>query len=1523
MAEILKGQELEEKLRGREPLTGSIKLRERDSDSEAVYDDFEIEGVLNAGGSCICYKATRFFENSDMAETGTLKEFYPVDSQSDSLLSYNLKRHDIDAGALAKQLYSEESTSENFVNAQKEFYECYRKITDVKLDNEINDNFFAPIHIYRGIPAVKGSENYTIYIWNSGDSSLKSFDDHLKEMQQRINDEIDSPRGDLNLFLAYELHTVLQTIKALAKGIQNLHYENLLHLDIKPSNFGVRSLGENNGENISVSLFDINTIYSRSSPLVRTSGTPYFRAPEMVDDAINNYNSIPIGCLSDIYSLGATLYNAVIIEPGERGLYETGRFSEIDTDLSHSLLMEYSEYNSKAELHDALANILKRSLARTANDYFHGTENYISVGEFIEDITKADKLVEDQIALARQQGTDNKATLQIVNKEEYYDSKIDGGAVSSMQCLLYDRPLYNYVDNGKLNVLVLGAGVFGQKFIDIAFELSQIKNCCLDITVVSNEKERDQMRYLNSRPEVRNYFRVNGEKPKYDEYGSYGSIRFVGVNSGYGDRFSVKSEHNMDILLDSLGFCDEKYGYVFISMSDEQLNKKVACDLAETDIILSDRSIVNFVTYKDLTAENKKKKEYKKKRKKYRLFNEAYDKCAEEAAENNIELNPVFVKNTLINHKDFRFLSRMAFNCHLLWGDGLNVDINKSYGNFRSAYNYTASFANALSIMYKLHSCGIELSDITAEKDRTERERKLRTATQRYRNKIGIGVKKSEEQKKCLNELTMYEHRRWVVNMICSSSYELLTEDEYKNLRNSSKDKRNRRHSCIVPSTEDWALNRGEWKNNLAKWDEADIEKTEDFRKLDPLDKTSILLHRHFMALSKEFNMDAIENDAGIIRRCLSDNPEALAAFNAYTIAMRAIAARKTRNDTARQTFNHCEEIFFKYLKDIEPANAHEIKKRVRNIEKAFAPARMAYDFTDYKAKDQRLVNNIPFILNYSTSERLCIPFVKGKNNNEWFENVASSIVINPSMVTYLIDIDDPKKYIPSVRDNLINITRVMDGHSLQTRIALVMYVKVREGIIEESRKAEIEKEFMGISPRIYSVDIVEIKNQKDLLFRIKKTFETNQKSSSRFSAVEINDEFISGAVCSIEELSVPAYEFNSMKKSFRAEGAEDEYIWFSDIPFNPHLNIEDMFLAQGKLSVYEEPELHKDYKGIWNNCYFDAIPANRPKKALGWKALCTAIKKKSEKDNLLMNVSVWKNNKAKTETTEMFVPSFCRAAVGKLFDFLSSPKIQLIDDCRVCEHNSSMFKISFRSTQEVRNAFRGVFKNPYALADETKIKTVFNGSFIQVFFESLVINDFSWDIIRSENQNDGKVLEYAQKAFSYLVDNGYIIPVGRFDDNERKSFCFASSQIKDLLSNEGQLLELYIYYQTIEKGFFDEIKTGLEVQRKKSDNEYVPTQEFDLIAIKGFRAQLVEVKARKRLQQEFYQKLKSNGDYFGINKKLVLVSHFGDNFVSPDNKELIERGKEDYDVQTVYEVSDIENIGKTLAEAMNRKTDS
>ena len=61
---------------------------------------------------------------------------------------------------------------------------------------------------------------------------------------------------------------------------------------------------------------------------------------------------------------------------------------------------------------------------------FGGIENYDSIGEFIKDIGIADEIIKIEIAKAVEAGANNKATIQIVNKEEYYDSKIDAAQLA-------------------------------------------------------------------------------------------------------------------------------------------------------------------------------------------------------------------------------------------------------------------------------------------------------------------------------------------------------------------------------------------------------------------------------------------------------------------------------------------------------------------------------------------------------------------------------------------------------------------------------------------------------------------------------------------------------------------------------------------------------------------------------------------------------------------------------------------------------------------------------------------------------------------------------------------------------------------------------------------------------------------------------------------------------------------------------------------------------------------------------------
>lgn len=1476
MNEILKGEKLQNELRGRDALSGNIKLRSKDKGGKDVIDDFEIEGVLHAGGSCIAYKAVHYFD-SGFKEHGILKELYPLSFSDNLRFNYKLKRRDIDSGILAKQLYSEEDTLENFRSAVADFKKCYKKLSALKEKSEVYDSFFAPIHFYYGISESE-SENRTIYIWSPGDSSLRSFDDHLTEMHSTVKREINSPSGNLNLTLSKELHTVLQTIRALAIGINELHLDDFLHLDIKPGNFGVRNLGINDGNNISVCLFDVNTLYSGDARLT-SSGSPHFRGPEMTGDRINNLKNIPIGIKSDIFSLGATFFNAVILMPNGRGLYNYEDFGSIDTLLSHSLLMEYSEYNSRADLHDLLSSVLKRSLARRRDDFEDGTESYISVAQFIADIEKADSIVLNEISNATKAGAEKRATVTVSDSEEYFDKKISGGALGSMQKLLYEYPVFNYAKNGSVKILVLGAGVFGQKFADIVFEMSQIKGCYPDLTVVSKNKEQDEKRYLNTRAEFSNFFEVNGKSPKYKEYGVYGSITFKGINSDLGDGFDISSDENIRILKDSLGSANKKFDYAFVSLADDVLNQKVASDLALSDLLTSDAA-VNFVTYKNLEE---------KENSSYGAFGEAFDKAKTEAQKKSVLLNPVEIGKTVSSLKDFDFLYKIALNCHLLWYDGLNL--KTAVREFQSPYNYTSSFSNALALKYKLFSIGIDLSEIVGQEDAYAREKKLHKISREFTEKI--------QNRECLSELTMYEHRRWVTNMI-SQSYTVFPEEEFSVLYDTNKDKTNRKHTCLLPSSSDWALNSGFW-TDFSHWDKDDIKETDEFKALDPLDRMSIMLHGHFMSLAEKFTFEKIEADSNIIRRYLKVNPEAFHVFSCYLTAMRTILSKKARNTTALHNFDRLYESLSSLTEDKALPFANEIKVRLQNIHDEFAPVRLAYEYTDYKAKDETLVKNTVFALNYHTSIRLGITF-----SHEWFENVASSIVINPCAVTYFAEAKS-KNDFSDIKESLTNIVRVMDSHDLQTKISLIIYTMAADNPFDIISYEETEKEILDISSRITDINIIEITNKKNLASRIRRTVETLQSSLSRLTAIEITKKSsLNNIIYFLDSLPVATFEFDSKKMTFTTEDNADSYTWFSSLScFNTYMHADDMFAAQNRRSIRrDEAELHADYKDIWDNCLYGSSH-----KTNGWRALCKALKNKQRKENTLLCFSKEESKQDKTEVTTLFAPSFCKASVSKLFDFFSFDETQLIEKPFIKEHNSSMIKISFVSSKKIRDGFLKLFENPYILSDETKISPIFESGILRgIEIRSLTVNGFSFEDIK-EITEDTEEFNCAVRAIAFLCEKGYILKWKNTPGSI--SFTFASDEIRDLLTDENRLLELYTYYEITNEGFFDEIIPGVSVSHKNTANDgYTPSQKFDIVLIKGLSSQIINVNLGTKLHQNAYQELKANGDKFGINKNLILVSPF-----AKDNKEI----SEDYGIKTI---TDTQNIAKHLADIMNGRKD-
>ena len=241
-------------------------------------------GLAGRGGSCVCYHAVRLPSGGGLPQRGTLKEFYPADSADDAARSYHLARRGADMGDLARQLYAKASGARQFFAARNAFFAAYRKLAALSVENRDLNRYLPAVQLYRGVASPEDPENYTYYVWAPGDTHQVSFAAYLRRARKEI---LAGENCRLHLDLT------LRAVRSLCRAVRLLHLRGLLHLDIKPENFGV-DMDENGmiqPENIS--LFDVNSFFSADDPLAAVAGTPGFRAPEL---AAGNTEDIGLNC---------------------------------------------------------------------------------------------------------------------------------------------------------------------------------------------------------------------------------------------------------------------------------------------------------------------------------------------------------------------------------------------------------------------------------------------------------------------------------------------------------------------------------------------------------------------------------------------------------------------------------------------------------------------------------------------------------------------------------------------------------------------------------------------------------------------------------------------------------------------------------------------------------------------------------------------------------------------------------------------------------------------------------------------------------------------------------------------------------------------------------------------------------------------------------------------------------------------------------------------------------------------------
>ena len=106
-----------------------------------------------------------------------------------------------------------------------------------------------------------------------------------------------------------EMGLALEIVSQVVAGLAAIHEQDLVHRDIKPSNIMVRRKDDGS---IMAKLIDLGLAKSLSEPAAQTAistpggfaGTPEFAGPEQ-------FAGVPVDIRSDLYSLGATLWEMV------------------------------------------------------------------------------------------------------------------------------------------------------------------------------------------------------------------------------------------------------------------------------------------------------------------------------------------------------------------------------------------------------------------------------------------------------------------------------------------------------------------------------------------------------------------------------------------------------------------------------------------------------------------------------------------------------------------------------------------------------------------------------------------------------------------------------------------------------------------------------------------------------------------------------------------------------------------------------------------------------------------------------------------------------------------------------------------------------------------------------------------------------------------------------------------------------------------------------------------------------------
>lgn len=1471
--------------------TNSKEVEQTAKKKQPLLESFVIDGLKGSGSSAVCYEARRISENEQSYRSGILKEFYPVDSDG-AAFAVHMDRAESVEDTNRNQLFAKYGTFENFSALRHAYENSYAIITEKRNGSPfaIDLNKYIPHYsFYCGIPSQPendeldkeiASDNVSFYVWVENEAGYIEFQEYLNDLCKEMQETL-KKHANIGNYIN-DIEYILKCFLELTKCINTLHRFGLYHLDLNPRNFGVQLYSSKVDKNNAViNLYDTNSLYYGMDPNQRvfSSGTKYFRSEEVINAWMDDY-----GIQSDVYSIGAMLYYALVIKEDDgsfknvhfcEGTKECSKeaFDKIAVDLANSDLIQSSDEMRSSVIQDKLSLIIKKALNRFGDEC--GT--YRVVGDMTNDIESVLKeTIFGKLAAAH---PGYKTSLNLVPKEEVYDKTY--GAAGAIQKLLLNNPLYDYYfekEGGEKqrNVLVLGCGAYASEFIDFALELSQIKDCTLHITVATMDSEQRKKDYLAKRESLCDFVAIDGKKSDRYDIEPYGYLDFCKIEKE-NDKLP-DSNKIIETLQENL---TQKFSYVFIALNDENLNEATAKACFESGLVdgmkTEDgiKAVVAYVVYgnKRIKRDNDKR-------------------------DNSIL--PVNVEETLSDSKEYKFLRQMAFNIHLSWYPDYINDLDGAEREFRKKYNFSSSMENALSLIYKLHSVGIKFDFKNPQ-----------AAALQFSKDFPFDEKgklKGDAWRK-YKELVYFEHRRWCLEKI-TDGWQTMPLDDIHSLISKTKDGRKMRHPCIVPSGTAFGLDDPKWniKTNKAKWNNQEIPTDE----LDYLDRLSVEFHRHWSNVINEGKVktSVLENRSKLVQ--LASNHQKLAVLcESLSKTMNELFENLDKGNELLSKYKHIVHQIRKYVKENNLEGFTEI---IDKLSENMLPYDEYVSYTDWKKKDDKLIRSIRFVLTYDTDMQLCVPlYFEKKNDNttsRLFLNVASALMLNPGIVTYVVDYDSKIGDEAGLLEALEYANNIVEKHGLQTKFNVKLMIDDRNSLQQDS----IEK-IKNIS-RVTVVELLPFKQwrQPDALHEF-----LMQKSSQRFSAIEMNDTLVSGFLQSANNVSdseiaagkkkLPVYRFDAITQRFITD---DDSAFLEYVNNKPVLFADDLYASKGKTAQEAKTELYFAYEKAWeiySGKSNEPHLQNKGASSSAWKKLCAAISDDFDKNCKIAEVRYHDGDfKSDASDYKAFVPDFCRRFLERFLKELADSSYDFFDDYSWKDVASNVAELTVKAPIPcVKGALNSLIRDPMRISQSDLLDIIRLSDGYKVDYKQMVVSDLPLP-------NDAK--KPCLSILKALDKSGLIHLFGKNkmqpdQDVSTVSFVFSGEPMIRLLTSEGYLFELHTYYEALKSGFFDDVSMGVEVTW---NGDLGVKNEIDVVLTKGFQTITVECKAMNTIKQEFYYKLYPLAKTFGINTIPVLLVDMDPSANSKNDLE-IQRGKE----LGIVTICDSTNIAQNLKDLFVR----